>query len=164
MGRRNLAFCLGIKIRAHMWSLGMLSDYFVCVEWSNLRDRLVLHLPHMGSRSWEPLRSIWTSMILWFLEVGEFISFISLLQTPSDGKGTVVFLRAHAFILFVQKKKVLRKEGKTSIVSSAQSKLLDALDANSAVCIWLWYLGERSASSLEFIISVFTLVLLWLPL
>jgi len=49
--------------------------------------------------------------LLWFLEVREFISLITLFQKPPVRKGAVVFLRAHAFILFTHEKKVLRKEG-----------------------------------------------------
>jgi len=52
-----------------------------------------------------------------------------------------------AFLLLVKKKKEIRKKGKTSIVSSPQSKLLHSLDSYSAVCVWHRYLGERSDSS-----------------
>jgi len=54
----------------------------------------------MGIRRWDPLRRIWTSLFLWFLEIREFISLISLFQKSSAGKGTVVFLRAHDLYSF----------------------------------------------------------------
>jgi len=88
--------------------------------------------------------------------------YFFFIPKPSDGQGTVVLLRSHSLILFVKKKMVLRKNGKTSIESSPQSKFHHALDAYSAVFVWYWYLGERSVSSWVFIISVFPLVLLWL--
>jgi len=64
----------------------------------------------MGISSWGPLRRIWTSLILWFLEVREFISFISLFQKPSDGKGTVVFLIARSLYSFLQEVKGPKEE------------------------------------------------------
>jgi len=54
----------------------------------------------MGIRNWEPLTGIWTSLFLWFLEIREFISLISLFQKPSVGKDAVVFLRAHGLYSF----------------------------------------------------------------
>ena len=66
----------------------------------------------MGIRNWGPLRSIRTSLFLWFLEFRQFISFISLLEKPSDGKGTVVFLRANDLYSFSQEEKGPKEERK----------------------------------------------------
>jgi len=163
MGSRKLAFFLGIKKKGrNTWSLGKSSESLVQIEWKCWRDILDLSLPHKDNRSWEPPKNIWTSLLLCFLEVREFISFTSLFQKPSVGKGTVVFLRAHRLYSLCQKESVLRKTEWTSIVSSGQSQLHHALYTYSAVCVWHWYLGERSASGWGFIMSVFPLVLLWM--
>jgi len=102
-------------------------------------------------------------MFLQFLEIREFISLISLSQNPSLGRSQLFSWQLMAFILFAQKKNVLRKKWKTSTMSSSQGKLLHALDSYSSVCVWHWYLGERSASSRLLIISVFSPLLFWLP-
>jgi len=77
-------------------------------------------------------------------------------------KGIFVLLKSHD-LYTLSRKKELRKKGKTSTVCLSLSKL-HALDIYCALCVWHWYLGERSASSWDLIISVFPLALLRLPL
>ena len=133
------------KTRKNMWCFGKLSMSLLGVEAYLWRDSLYLRLPHKGIRSREPLRSIWTSLFFCFLEVREFISFISLFQSQVLWMAQLYPWQVMDFILFVKKRKLLRKMGWTSIMSSAQSLLFNVLDTYCAVSVWYFYLGERSA-------------------
>jgi len=80
--------------------LGKFTDSIVEVEWDCCTDSIDLSLPQMGNSSWGPLRSIWISLFLWFLEVREYIIHF-IIPEPSDGKGTVVFLREQGLYSFL---------------------------------------------------------------
>jgi len=64
----------------------------------------------MGIRSWEPLRSIWISLLV----MGPGLQrayIINFLQNPRVRKGIVVYLKApDSYYFFSQKKKFLRKK------------------------------------------------------
>lgn len=66
----------------------------------------------MVIRSWEPLRGIWTSLFLSYLEIREFISLIFLSKNPRVGKVPIVFLTAHGFYSFFPEEKCPKEEVK----------------------------------------------------
>jgi len=143
--------------------LAKLSDSLLEVERYCWIDSIDLSLLHMGIRSWGPLRSNWTSLFFWFLEVKSLCHPFLYSKSQVMGRAQLFSWQHMAFTLFDQKKKVLKKKISTNIVSIAQSKLLHSLVTYCAVCVWHWYLGERSASNWDFSISVFPLLCLWLP-
>jgi len=138
--------------------VGKPCESLVGVEWYFWRDSTDLSLPHMGIRNWGPLRSIWTSLFLWFLEFIELISLISLFKSYVMGMALLFSWEWMAFILFDKKKKYLSKKGRKCIVSLAQSKLLQTIYILCAVCLWHWYLGGRRNSYRDFTVSLFPLL------
>jgi len=85
-----------------MWSMGKLSESCVGFEWN----------PQMGIRRLEPLRSIWTSLLL--MVPGNQRVFIITFFIPKDrfSSGTFAFLRAHGFYSFSPEEKPFKEEEK----------------------------------------------------
>jgi len=73
----------------------------------------------MGIRSWEPLRSMWTSLLVMVPGSQRVYTINFFIAKLIVGKGTVVFLGAHGFYPLCPVEYVLRNKGKKSIVSSA---------------------------------------------
>jgi len=144
--------------------MGKLSDFCVGVEWFCWRDILDLSLPHMGIRRCDPLRIIWTSL-LDMVPGSQRVYVISFfIPKATFWEGHSCSPQSSWLFLFLPWRKRSKETKERQVVSpqlsvNASMLSIPILQFVSDTEIW-----ERRASSWDFIISVFPLVLLWLPL
>jgi len=110
-GEKEAALLSLYKKGRNMWSIGKLGESCAGVQWIRLRDILDLRLPHIVIRNWEPLRIIWTSLLV-MVPGHQRVYIINFLQNPRVRKGIVVYRELLTPILFVTEEKVSKEEGK----------------------------------------------------
>jgi len=143
--------------------MGKLSESWVGVECCIWRDSLDLSLTHMGIQSWDSLIIIWTSLLDMVSGIQRVYIIIFFIPKVSCWEGHSCSSESSCLSLFMPWRKRSEETKDRQVLSpqlSVNASMLwtPIVQFVSDTDIW-----ERRASSWDFIISVFPLVLLWLP-